>query len=149
MISQKETIWMDQDNLEWFRKNKNTRNIKFYSFSKTKWSLLKKSHQQYWSSGYGWRRMFKRSWYRIPVPYIGWTFGHFFILICSKNCLKRPKINDKEAGVGPFKKNNIEFKKWNGLSLMKFYLAKTTTYLYLSTKVCSWVGLLNTNYATR
>ena len=110
MISQKETIWMDQDNLEWFRKNKNTRNIKFYSFSKTKWSLLKKSHQQYWSSGYGWRRMFKRSWYRIPVPYIGWTFGHFFILICSKNCLKRPKINDKEAGVGPFKKTILSLR---------------------------------------
>ena len=31
--------------------------------------------------------------------------GHFFALICCKNsivCLKRPKINEKEAGVGPF-----------------------------------------------
>ena len=33
--------------------------------------------------------------------------GHdFFTLICCKNCnnvcLKRPKINEKEAGVGPF-----------------------------------------------
>ena len=31
--------------------------------------------------------------------------GHFFTLICCKNCiacLKRPKINKKEAGVGPF-----------------------------------------------
>ena len=30
----------------------------------------------------------------------------FFTLICCKNCivcLKRPKINEKEAGVGPFK----------------------------------------------
>ena len=30
---------------------------------------------------------------------------HFFTWICSKNCivcLKRPKINEKEAGVGPF-----------------------------------------------
>ena len=29
--------------------------------------------------------------------------GHFFTLICYKNCivcLKRPKINEKEAGVG-------------------------------------------------
>ena len=37
--------------------------------------------------------------------YTGWTF---FALICCKNCivcLKRPKINEKEAGVGPFKKN--------------------------------------------
>ena len=33
--------------------------------------------------------------------------GHFFTLICCKNCnvvfLKRSKINEKEAGVGPFK----------------------------------------------
>ena len=31
-----------------------------------------------------------------------------FTLICCKNCfvcLKRPEINEKEAGVGPFKKN--------------------------------------------
>ena len=36
--------------------------------------------------------------------------GHFFhIYICCKNCndvcLKRPKMNEKEAGVGPFKKS--------------------------------------------
>ena len=33
--------------------------------------------------------------------------GHFFTYICSKNCnvcLKRPKNNEKEAVVGPFKK---------------------------------------------
>ena len=33
--------------------------------------------------------------------------GHFFTNICCKNCngcLKRPKINVKEAGIGPFKK---------------------------------------------
>ena len=31
--------------------------------------------------------------------------GHFFTYICCKNCnvcLKRPKINKKEARVGPF-----------------------------------------------
>ena len=31
--------------------------------------------------------------------------GHFFTFICCKNCnvcLKRPKINEKEAGIGPF-----------------------------------------------
>ena len=38
--------------------------------------------------------------------------GHFFTLICCKNCivcLKRPKINEKEAEVGPFvkKRNNV------------------------------------------
>ena len=35
--------------------------------------------------------------------------GHFFTYFCCKNCndvcLKRPKINEKEAGVGPFFKN--------------------------------------------
>ena len=37
--------------------------------------------------------------------------GHFFTYICCKNCndvsFKRPKIKEKEAGVGPFflKKN--------------------------------------------
>ena len=43
--------------------------------------------------------MFQRSWVRIPAPYTGWTFFTY-----CKNCnvcLKRPKINEKEAGVGP------------------------------------------------
>ena len=38
--------------------------------------------------------------------------GHFFTLMCCKNCifcLKRLKINEKEAGVGPFYK-----KSWEG-----------------------------------
>ena len=54
-----------------------------------------------WSSGYGRQLMFERSWVRILAPYTGWTF---FTLICCKNCvvcLKRPKINEKEARVGP------------------------------------------------
>ena len=38
----------------------------------------------------------------------------FFTFICCKNCndvcLKRPTINEKEAGVGPFFKKNILFK---------------------------------------
>ena len=46
--------------------------------------------------------MFQRSWVQILAPYTGWTF---FTYISYKNCivcLKRPKINEKEAGVGPF-----------------------------------------------
>ena len=34
---------------------------------------------------------------------------HFFTYICCRNygvCLKRPKINEKEAGVGPFFNKN-------------------------------------------
>ena len=37
----------------------------------------------------------------------------FSALICCKNsidvCLKRPKINEKEAGGGPFKKKKIHY----------------------------------------
>ena len=36
--------------------------------------------------------------------------GHFFTYICCKNChvcLKTPKINEKEAGIGPFFKKNL------------------------------------------
>ena len=54
--------------------------------------------------------MFERSWVRILVPYTGWTF---FTLICFKICivvcLKIPKINEKEAGVGPFLQKNQIF----------------------------------------
>ena len=38
--------------------------------------------------------------------------GHFFTYICCKNCdvcLERPKINEKEAGVGPFKNIALSF----------------------------------------
>ena len=62
-----------------------------------------------WSSCYGKRLTFWRSWVWILVPYTWWTF---FTFICCKNCydvcLKRPKINEKESGFGPFflKKNN-------------------------------------------
>ena len=46
--------------------------------------------------------MFKRSWVRNLAPYTGSTF---FTLIFCKNgivCLKSLKINEKDAGVGPF-----------------------------------------------
>ena len=51
-------------------------------------ATIRKLRGEPWSSGYGWRLMFKRSWVRIPAPYTGWTFF----------------LNEKEAGVGPFKK---------------------------------------------
>ena len=65
-----------------------------------------------WSSGYGRRLTFLRSWVRIPAPDAGWTW-HFFTLNCCKTCivcLKRPKINEKEAVVGPFKKKQFKSK---------------------------------------
>ena len=42
-----------------------------------------------WSSGYGRRLMFQRSWVQIPAPYTGWTFFH--IHICCKICNVRLK----------------------------------------------------------
>ena len=61
--------------------------------------------QEPWPSCKGKRLAFRRLWVRIPAPYTGWTFFTY-----CKNCnvcLKRPKINEKEAGVGPlFKKKN-------------------------------------------
>ena len=64
-----------------------------------------------WSSGYERRLTFQRSWVWIPsmVYCIDITFC---TLICCKNCivfLKSPKINKKEAGVGPFLNNKSVF----------------------------------------
>ena len=42
------------------------------------------------------------------VPDTGWIFFHIY---CCKNCnvcLIRPKINEEEAGVGPFFKDDFE-----------------------------------------
>ena len=67
------------------------------------WTHKLHTWREPWSSSYGWRFMFERSWVWIPAPNTGWI--HFFTLIC-KNCidvcLKRPKINVNEAGIGPF-----------------------------------------------
>ena len=60
-----------------------------------------------WSSGYGRQLMLERLWVRNPRPAIHWMGMPFFTLICCKNCfvcLKRPKINEKEAGLAHLKK---------------------------------------------
>ena len=61
-----------------------------------------------WFSGHGRRLTFKGSWVRIPTPYTGWPrhFSHWFVVKIVQVCLKRPNINEKEAGVGPFFKKN-------------------------------------------
>ena len=74
--------------------------------------------QELWSSGYDscLKGCGFESQHRILV-------GHFFTLICCKNCivcLKRPKINGKEAGVGPF------FKKDSKLLSPDIILLKTS-----------------------
>ena len=58
-----------------------------------------------WSSGYGRRLMFWRSWVLILVLFTGWTF---FTYNCHKNCnvcLKRTKINIKRPDWLTFKKH--------------------------------------------
>ena len=53
--------------------------------------------------------MFKRLWVQILAPYTGRTLYFFSVISCKICivCLKRPKINLKEAGVGPFEKKFI------------------------------------------
>ena len=64
--------------------------------------------------------MFLRLWVRIPAPYTGWIF---FTFICCKNCvnicLKRLKINEKEAGP-IFRKKSILGNAY--VSVFTFYL---------------------------
>ena len=38
------------------------------------------SGREPWSSGYGKRLAFWRSWVQIPAPYTGWTFFHMYLL---------------------------------------------------------------------
>ena len=55
-----------------------------------------------WSSGYGRRLMFRRSWVQIPAPVTGWTlFRYICCNYCGDVCLEIPKINNNR---GPFKK---------------------------------------------
>ena len=77
---------------------------KYCGSCKMSYANKSRTGREPWSSGYGKRLTFRRSWVRIPAPYTGWTF---FTYICCKNCnvcLKRLKINEKEAGIGPLLK---------------------------------------------
>ena len=64
-----------------------------------------------WSSDYGRRLTFWRSWVRILVLYTGWTFFHINLLQnCTDVYLKNnPKINEKEAVNGSFLKKLIKY----------------------------------------
>ena len=76
-----------------------------------------------WSSGYGKRLTFQRSWVRFPVLYTGWTL---FTLICSKNCkvcLKRPKINKKRGRCWPIFWENSR-KKYTDYIIKKYWKKK-------------------------
>ena len=52
--------------------------------------------------------MLQRSWFESWQRILD---GHFFTFICCKNCnvFGKAKINEKEAGVGPFKKTVVTY----------------------------------------
>ena len=79
------------------------------SWQSTTWDNVNKSWfcRQPWSSGNGIILVLKRLWILISALDTGWTF---FLFICCKFfiiCLKRQKINWKEARDGPFLKKNL------------------------------------------
>ena len=55
----------------------NERDQKEYKQALREKGIIKKEP---WSSGYGKRLSFQRSWIRIPAPYTGWTFFHIYLL---------------------------------------------------------------------
>ena len=96
-----------------------------------------------WSSGYGRQLMFERSWVQISAPNTWWTF---FLLMCCKNCvvcLKRPKINKNEAGVGPF------FSKKLWALLPTFVNWARLLINVLAVRVCTWTFYLVGAFARR
>ena len=86
-----------------------------------------------WSSGNGRWLMVKRSWVQILAPYTGWNWN-FLTVICCKNCkdvcLKSQKINEKEAGVGPFFTKKCQQKKlWSFSELLSPLFTKLLNYI--------------------
>ena len=77
-----------------------------------------------------------------------WTF---FTLICCKNCfvsLKRPKIKEKVAGVGPFKNSHVIIKLWFAVLLVfrtKWFAAPMTWIQYLKESTGKWQLTSQTN----
>ena len=56
------------------------------------------------SSGYGRRLVFQRFYVRIPTQYTRWSFLHIYFCNNCNVCLKRHKINEKEAGKAHLKR---------------------------------------------
>ena len=78
--------------------------------------------RELWSNGYGCSKGCGLEYW---CPILG---GHFFTLICCRNCivcLKRPKINEKEARVGPFKNIFMCLLFWQPDFLRKLLTSKS------------------------
>ena len=75
-----------------------------------------------WSSGYGSRLKFWRSWVWIPLCIVA---GHFFTFICCKNCSKRRKLNWKRGRKLTISKKNYsvsEVKKTFFFTTLNFFV---------------------------
>ena len=73
--------------------------------------------------------------------------GHFFTYICCINCddvcLNRPKVNKKEAGVGPFKKTKMTIELFPLDHRMSKYPIKYTQVLsHLMVPICVKCNLI-------
>ena len=80
--------------LHYFPKKTFSNNFCFLPFRASLYNFILYKIKMPWSSSYGKRLTFRRSWVWITAPNTGWTF---LTCICCKNCydvyLKRPKIN--------------------------------------------------------
>ena len=71
--------------------------------------------QEPWSSGYGRRLCSKGRGFESQCHILDGhdIFSHWFVVKNCIVCLKRPKINEKEAGIGPFKKMLMICRQFN------------------------------------
>ena len=60
-----------------------------------------------WSSGYGRRLMFQKSWFRIQAPYTEWTFSHLFVPKIVMFVWKDENKRKKMPGFAQIKKRNL------------------------------------------
>ena len=99
------------------------------------------SFHEPWSSVYGGRLMSKGRGFESRI--LGW---YFFTLICCKNCivcLKRLKINEKEAGVGQFLTHYILQHRPADVDCISisFFMMKRSLSLSLSLHLPSYLSL--------
>ena len=85
-----------------------TLDIQFSSKSIQTYYLVKLLEQESWSSGYGRRLMFQRSWVQIPALYTGWKwhFSHLFVVKIVK-CVWKDDNKWKRGRGWPIKRWSI------------------------------------------
>ena len=61
--------------------------------------------REHWSSFYGRRLMFQKSWVQIQAPYTGWTFSHLFVVKNVMFVWKDKNKHKKSPGMAHIFKN--------------------------------------------